>query len=85
MYPQHEAVTAHVEAHMDAAAAEARHYRIKRSVGRSSPAGPGSIRTMIARILVLTGAKVHGPTPTVIGNRVVLLDTFRDNDRQVAA
>lgn len=84
MYPQHDVVKAHVEAHMDAVAEEARHHRIKRAIGQG-PSGPGSIRSMIARILVLSGARIYGATPTVIGNRVVLLGTSRDNDRQVAA
>jgi hypothetical protein len=81
MYPQHELV----KAHMAAVAEEIRRDRRKNAVGRGSPAGPGSIRSLIARILVLSGARIHGSTPAVIGDRVVLLDPCRDNDLQLAA
>jgi hypothetical protein len=81
MYHQHDLV----KPHMDAVAEEIRQDRRKRAVGRGSPAGPGSIRSLIARILVLTGARIHGSTPAIIGDRVVLLDPCRDNDLQLAA
>ncbi len=40
---------------------------------RGSPGGIARIRLVIARALVLTGAKLHGTEPAVIG-RVVILD-----------
>lgn len=81
MHPQHELV----KAHMDAVAEEIRHDRRQRAAGRGSPDEPGSIRSLIARVLVLAGARVHGSTPAVIGDRVVLLDPCHDNDLQLAA
>ena len=85
MYHQPELVGAFVKAHMDAATEAARHDRYGRAAGRGSPSEPGSIRSLIARILVLAGARVHGSTPAVIGGRVVILDPSRDNDLQLAA
>ncbi len=38
-----------------------------------SPARIARIRLVLARVLVLTGAKLHGTEPAVIG-RVVILD-----------
>ena len=81
MYHQHQLV----KPHMDAVANEIRHDRHRRAADRGSPPKPGPIRSMIARILVLTGARVHGSTPAVIGNRVMILDPCRDNDLQLAA
>ena len=81
MHHQH----ALVKPHMDAVAEEIRNDRHRREADRASPSGPGSIRSLIAKILVLAGAKVHGSTPAVIGDRVVILDPCRDNDLQLAA
>ncbi len=81
MYHQHQLV----KPHMDAVAEEIRQNRHKHATGRGSPSGPGSIRSLIARILVLAGAKVHGSTPAIIGDRVVLLDPCGENELQLAA
>lgn len=81
MYHQHQLV----QPHMDAVAEEIRHNRDARANNRGSPPKPGPIRSLIAKILVLSGARVHGLTPTVIGDRVVILDPCRDNDLQLAA
>ena len=81
MYHQHQLV----KPRMDAVANEIRHNRHRRALDRGSPPEPGPIRSMIARILVLAGARVHGSSPAVIGDRVVLLDPCRDNDLQLAA
>jgi len=81
MFHQHQLV----KPHMDAVAEEIRQDRRKHANGRGSPSGPGAIRSMIARVLVLTGARVHGSTPALIGDRVVLLDPCRDRDLQLAA
>ncbi|MEA3502524.1 MAG: hypothetical protein U9R47_07100 [Actinomycetota bacterium] len=81
MYHQHDFVKAHV----DAVAERIRHDRHWSAAGRRSPSEPGSIRSLIARVLVLAGARVHGSTPAVIGNRVVLLDPCRDDDLRLAA
>lgn len=81
MYHQHQLV----KPRMDAVANEIRHDRHRRETGRGSPSQPGPIRSMIARLLVLAGARVHGPAPAVIGDRVVILDPRRDNDLQLAA
>jgi len=70
---------------MDAVADEIRRDRRQREVDRGSPPEPGPIRSLIARILVLTGARIHGSTPALIGDRVVILDPCRDNDLQLAA
>lgn len=40
---------------------------------RESPGRIARIRLVIARMLVLTGAKLHGTEPAVIG-RVIILD-----------
>lgn len=80
-YHQHQLV----QLHMDAVAADLRSDRHRRTAHRGSPSEPGSIRSLVARILVLTGARVHGPTPAVIGDRVVLLDPHRDDDLRLAA
>jgi hypothetical protein len=81
MYHQHQLV----KPHMDAVAEEIRHDRHRRAAGRNSPTGPGSIRSVIARVLVLTGARIHGSTPAIIGDRVILLDPHRDRDLPQAA
>ncbi len=81
MYHQHQLV----QPHMDAVAEEIRHNRDTRTTDRGSPPKPGPVRSLIAKILVLSGARVHGSTPTVIGDRVVILDPCRDNDLQLAA
>jgi hypothetical protein len=81
MYHQHQLV----KAHMDAVAEEIRRDRHQRAAGRGSPTGPSSIRSAIARVLVLTGARIHGSTPAIIGDRVILLDPHRDHDLPLAA
>ncbi len=81
MYHQHQLV----KPHMDAVAEEIRHDRHRRVAGRNSPTRPGSIRSLIARVLVLTGARIHGSTPAIIGDRVILLDPHRDQDLPQAA
>ena len=81
MYHQHQLV----KPRMDAVANEIRHDRRQRAVGRGSPSEPGPIRSMIATLLVLAGVRVHGSSPAVIGDRVVILDPCRDNDLQLAA
>jgi hypothetical protein len=81
MYHQHDLV----KPHTDAVAEELKRTRRHRAPGRSSPQGPGSIRSAIARALVLTGVWIHGSTPAVIGDRVVLLDPHRDQDLPQAA
>ncbi len=81
MYHQHQLV----KPHMDAVAEEIRRDRHRRPAGRSSPTGPGSIRSVIARVLVLTGARIYGSTPAIIGDRVILLDPHRDHDLPLAA
>ena len=85
MYYQPDHVGAFVKAHTDAATEAARHDRYGRAAGGTSPSGPGSVRSLIARILVLTGARVHGSAPAVIGDRVVILDPCRDDDLRLAA
>jgi len=59
-----------VKPHMDAVADEIRRDRRQREVDRGS---------------LLTGARIHGSTPALIGDRVVILDPCRDNDLQLAA
>ncbi|MEA2009842.1 MAG: hypothetical protein U9N78_03980 [Actinomycetota bacterium] len=81
MYHQHQLVNPY----MDGVAEDIRRSRNRRAIGRGSPVGPGSLRSLIAKILVLTGARVHGSTPAVIGDRVVLLDPCRDSDLRLAA
>jgi hypothetical protein len=81
MYHQHQLV----KPHMDAVAEEIRRDRHRRTAGRSSPTGPGSFRSVVARVLVLAGARVHGSTPAIIGDRVILLDPHRDQDLPLAA
>lgn len=81
MYHQHDLV----KPHMDAVAEELRDSRHLHKAKRGSPPEPGSIRSLIARALVLSGARVHGSTPAIIGDRVVLLDPCRDRDLQLAA
>ena len=81
MYHQHQLV----KPHMDAVAEEIRHSRHQGAAGRSSPPGPGTIRALIARVLVLTGARVHGSTPARIGDRVVLLEPCGNEDLGLAA
>jgi len=49
MFHQHQLV----KPHMDAVAEEIRQDRRKHATGRDSPSGPGAIRSMIARVLVL--------------------------------
>ncbi len=80
-YNQHQLV----QLHMDAVAADLGHSRRRRKPASSPASEPGSIRSLIARVLVLTGARVHGSTPAVIGDRVVLLDPCRDDDLRLAA
>ena len=81
MYHQHQLVGPH----MDAVVEEIRNARHRNEANRDSPSGPGSFRSLIVRILVLTGAGIRGSTPAVIGDRVVILDPCRDNDLQLAA
>jgi hypothetical protein len=81
MYHQHQLV----KPHMDAVAEEVRRDRHRSAAGRSSPTGPGSIRSLIARVLVLTGARIHGSTPAIIGDRVILLDPHGDQGLPLAA
>jgi len=81
MYHQHDLVKPHI----DAVAEELRKTRRHRAPGRGSPKRPGSIRASIARALVLTGARIHGSTPAIIGNRVVLLDPCREEDLRFVA
>ncbi|MEN8234885.1 MAG: hypothetical protein ABFR89_08210 [Actinomycetota bacterium] len=78
MYHQHDLVKAHV----DAVAEEIRRDRQARAITRGSP---GVVRTGIARALVLAGARIHGRTPAVFGDRVVILDPSRDRDLRLAA
>ncbi|MEN8115110.1 MAG: hypothetical protein ABFS21_12080 [Actinomycetota bacterium] len=78
MYHQHDLVKAHV----DAIAEELRDDRRARAITRGSP---GFTRAAIVRVLVLTGARLHGRTPAVFGNRVVILDPRQDNDLRLAA
>ena len=80
MYHQH----ALIKPRMDAVVAEIRDARARRGPSRSSPDTPGWIRSLIARVFVLTGARIYGSTPAVIGDRVVLLETPRD-DLPIAA
>ncbi|MCJ7779974.1 MAG: hypothetical protein MUQ27_04045 [Acidimicrobiia bacterium] len=81
MYHQYEFVKAHV----DAVAEGRRQDRRLHAARRGSPAEPGPIRSLIARALVLTGARIHGSTPEIIGDRVILLDPYRDQDLPQAA
>jgi hypothetical protein len=80
-YNQHQLV----QLHMDAVAADLGHSRHRRKPASGPASEPGPIRSLIARVLVLTGARVHGSTPAVIGDRVVLLDPCRDDDLRLAA
>ncbi len=81
MYHQHDLVKPHI----DAVAEDFRRTRSRHAAGRSSPQHPGPVRNAIARALVLTGARIHGTTPAVIGDRVVLLDPRHNEDLQAAA
>lgn len=72
-----------VKPRMEAMTAEIRHDRDVRGT-RSGSRGPGSIRSAVARVLVLAGAKVHGSAPAVIGSRVVLLEQHGDEKFQPA-
>jgi hypothetical protein len=81
MYHQHQLANPY----MDGVAEEIRRLRSLGAAGRRSPSKPGPIRSLLAKILVLSGARVHGSTPTVIGDRVIILDPCRDNDLQLAA
>ncbi len=81
MYHQHDLVKPHI----DAVAEDFRRTRNRRTAGRSSPKRPGSVRNAIARALVLAGARIHGPSPATIGDRVVLLDPSRDGDLRAVA
>lgn len=74
-----------VRLHMDAVTADLQNTRGLRNTTRSSPRGPGLIRSLVAKALVLSGARIHGSTPAVFGDRVVLLDPCRDDDLRLAA
>lgn len=78
MYHQHDLVTAH----LDALAEEVRHDLQGRAITRDSPQ---TMRALIASALVLAGARLHGRTPAVIGDRVVILDPCRNEELRLAA
>ena len=73
-----------VKPHMEAMVSEIHHDRDVRASVRGSSNGLGSLRSAVARALVLAGARIHGSTPAVIGNRVVLLDQHADEEYQPA-
>lgn len=81
MYHQHGLV----KPHMEATASDIRDARGQRNANRASPRSPGWARALVARVLVLAGARVYGSAPAVIGDRVVLLETPRDDDLPIAA
>jgi hypothetical protein len=81
MYHQH----ALVEPRMEAFVEEIRAARLHHGANRSSPREPGWVRSLLARGFVLTGARIHGSAPAVIGDRIVLLEIPRDDDLPVAA
>ena len=81
MYHQH----ALIKPRMDAFVEEVRDARRQDGANRASPPNPGSIRSLVARVFVLTGARIHGSTPAVIGDRVVLLETSQNDDFPIAA
>lgn len=81
MYHQH----ALIKPRMDAFVEEVRDARKSSGTNWASPPKPGSMRSLIARVFVLTGARIHGSTPAVIGDRVVLLETSRNDDFPIAA
>lgn len=72
-----------VNPRMEAMTAEIRHDREVREMSGESSA-LGSIRSVVGRILVLAGARIHGSSPTTIGSRVVLLDQHGDEEFQPA-
>lgn len=81
MYHQHDLTKPRMESFVE----EIRDARRHRGAKRTSPPKPGSVRSMIARVFVLTGARIYGSTPAVIGDRVVLLETRTDDDLPIAA
>ena len=68
----------------EAMVSEIHHDRQVRAAASGSTNGPGSIRSAVARVLMLAGARIHGSAPAVIGSRVVLLDPHRDEELQPA-
>ena len=74
-----------VKPHMEATSSDICDARGRRSGNPASPDSPGWARSLVARLLVLAGARVYGSAPAVIGDRVVLLETPQDDDLPMAA
>ena len=72
-----------VEPRMEATTVEIRHDREVRGT-RTGSRESGSIRSAVARVIVLAGARIHGSAPAVIGGRVASLDQHGDEEFQPA-
>ena len=68
-----------VQAHLDVVREDIRRSRVGRGNGRGSPST--GIRSQIAKLLVLAGARLMGDGPALVGSRVIVLEPPKADER----